>query len=371
MKYCVLYPETKNVHLIKDVGMIAYKLWKLYGVESSVACYNNDSYEYANSILKGLNIEFLHNRFKNDILDGAAYLKKNSRHIDVLQLFHVTLRSIIYTAVYKHYNKKGKLFLKLDCTEELLDKIRKLGSVKGRLFKYFFKKVDIIGVEQRRLFEELKYILPDFSMKIHYTPNGMDYDHLNADEISFKDKKDIILQVGRIGSKEKNSEMLVEAFIRMKNAENSHWKLKLVGETTEEFQKFLSKIITDRPDLGNGVECVGPIYDRERLMEVYKESKIFCLTSRFESFGIALMEAAACGNVIISTNVGIAREFVMEGGRIVEDEDIEGLAKVLEEYTQRSEVEDICYRNITYTKENFNWDVIVKDLYEKIVGDGE
>ena len=33
MRYCVLYPNTKNVNLVKEMGMIPYKLYKNFGYD--------------------------------------------------------------------------------------------------------------------------------------------------------------------------------------------------------------------------------------------------------------------------------------------------------------------------------------------------
>lgn len=371
LRYCVLFPEAKNVHLIKDVGMIAYKLCNLYDISSRIACYNNDSYEYANTILKGLELDFIESKFNNDILDGALYLRKKGRNIDVLQLFHVTLRSVVYALVYKHCNKKGRIFLKLDCTEELIEKIRNLSGAGRKAFNFFFNKVDLIGVEQKKLLGEIRELLPDFQTKIQYIPNGIDYNLLNVENINPNEKENIILQVGRIGSEEKNSEMLVEAFIKMKDVGSSNWRLKFVGEVTESFKAYLAHVFEKKPELAARIECTGPVYDRNKLMEIYKEAKIFCLTSHFESFGIALMEAAACGDVIISTDVGIAREFTINGGEIVEDGDVEGLSKVLYEYTHSREISEISRKNMALVKDNYDWNVIVERLYKKLVCDEE
>ena len=110
--YCVLYPEAENVHLIKDVGMIAYKMFKLFGYEASLACYENGSYDYLEKEVKGLKLNFIERKYNNNILDGIRYLRKNAKSIDVLQLFHITIRSVVYAFTYKLFNSKGKIYLK-------------------------------------------------------------------------------------------------------------------------------------------------------------------------------------------------------------------------------------------------------------------
>ncbi|MBK1811039.1 glycosyltransferase family 4 protein [Clostridium sp. YIM B02505] len=368
MKYCVLFPQAKNVHLIKDVGMIAYKLHKLYSVESYVACYNNDRYDYIDGDLKGLKLDFINKKHNNDIIDGSLYLRKNAKTIDVLQLFHVTIRSVVFAMVYKHYNKNGKIFLKLDCTENLLNKIKSLSTAGLKLFNYFFKKVDIIGVEQKKLFEEIQLLLPKFKEKFKYIPNGIDYDLFKSINIKFESKENNILHVGRLGAEEKNSEMLVEAFIKLNESNNNlPWNLVLVGESTDTFTQYVENCIQKHPSLKNKIKQTGQISNRKELIEIYGKSKIFSLTSHFESFGIVLIEAAALGNIIISTSVGIANELVSDnGGSLIMDSNVDDLTNKLYHYISSKDIERLSTNNVNLIRENYDWDKIVMNLYNEI-----
>ncbi len=51
----------------------------------------------------------------------------------------------------------------------------------------------------------------------------------------------------------------------------------------------------------------------EQLSEYYARSSIFCLPTKFEPFGIALLEAMAFKLPIVSTNVGAIPDFVVDG----------------------------------------------------------
>jgi L-malate glycosyltransferase len=55
----LLFPECRNVHLIKDVGMIPYILYKYYGYDSKIVCYNNETYSSLNKEVKGLKLNFI------------------------------------------------------------------------------------------------------------------------------------------------------------------------------------------------------------------------------------------------------------------------------------------------------------------------
>ncbi|KEI17216.1 glycosyltransferase family 4 protein [Clostridium haemolyticum] len=369
MKYCVLYPNTKNVNLIKEMGMIPYKLHKNFGYDSKIVCYNLDEYTYLNEEVKGLKIDFLDRKYNNYSLDGLRYLKKQAKNIDVLQIFHVTLYSFLYAFMYKRLNPKGNIYLKLDCSHKLIDKILSLNSIKYKLLNKYLNKVDLISVEQKILTKKLKNILPIQSDKIVNIPNGVDYKYLEEKNIyyDFSKKENIVLSVTRVGAEEKNTQMLLEAFNNIKNIEELGWKLVIVGPIEEEFNKYIESYFNNNPKMRKLVEFKGSISDRKELFNEYKRAKIFSLTSEFESFGIAFIEAAALGDVIVSTDVGIAKELISnENGCLVKVGDTKALTEKLQEYMLSENLKEYSQMTYNICKENFHWDNIIKNLNENI-----
>jgi glycosyltransferase involved in cell wall biosynthesis len=361
-----LFPKAHNVHLIKDVGMIGYKLSELYNVNATLATYNNDEYSYLKDEVKGLNIDYIDKRLNFEILDSVYYITRNAKRIDVLQLFHMTLSSVIYTLVYKLFNRKGKVFLKLDCTWELVNRIRGLSKLSKRLFGLFLDKVDIIGAEQKKILDNLKNLLGQNSQKLEYVPNGVNYSKLkNYEHIN---KENIILNVARIGNFEKATEVLLEAFSNIGDISDRNWKLVLVGPIEEGFQNYIDDFFLKHDNLKDIIEFKGAIYDRQQLYSEYGKAKIFCLSSIYESFGISLIEAAAFGDVIVSTDVGIASELVEEGcGAVVKVGDVKALSKTLEEYMDKESLTEVSEKMKKMCYENYDWDVIIQRLYERIL----
>ncbi len=155
MNYYMQYLKTANVNLVKDMGMIPYKLYENYGCNSTVVTFKNGEYPYLNKEVKGLNIEFVENKFNSYTIDGGLYLLKNSKKIDFLQIFHVTLSSFVYAYIYKHIQKKGKLYLKLDSSHKLVERIDGLNGFAKKILRCFFNKVDYISIEQDQLYFDL------------------------------------------------------------------------------------------------------------------------------------------------------------------------------------------------------------------------
>ena len=69
MRFVTLFLKTENVHLLKDVGMIPYHLYKDHDLDCSVACYkNSEEYTYADNEVKGLKIDL--SSYRNAIINA-------------------------------------------------------------------------------------------------------------------------------------------------------------------------------------------------------------------------------------------------------------------------------------------------------------
>lgn len=369
MRYGMQYLKTENVHLIKDMGMIPYKLFKRHGYKPFVITYENGEYPYLDKEVKGINLRFVKRIFNNFSLDGALYLVRYAKDYDIIQIFHTTLSSFIYAYTYKIFNSKGKIYLKLDCSHKLVERIEGLNSLQYKMLNKAFNKMDLISVEQEELYPKIKDLLPSQKHKIINISNGVDFDYIKDIGLSydFSKKENIILSVTRVGSEEKNTSMLLEAFANIEGIDKTDWKLVIVGPVEETFKEYIKGYLESYPNIGNKVIIKGNIENRKCLYEEYQRAKIFSLTSDFESFGIAFVEAAAFGDVIVSTEVGIAKEIVRDGnGVTVPIKDTKALTKALQETIYKSNIKEISNKTYEITKEKYDWNKVADKLYEYI-----
>jgi glycosyltransferase involved in cell wall biosynthesis len=126
-------------------------------------------------------------------------------------------------------------------------------------------------------------------------------------------ERSTIITVGRLFSYPKNTELLLDIIAGL---DLMDWKVRLIGplETEEcDGSAYRDSFFMRYPHLQESVEFTGNISDAAELMNIMREAKVFLFTSRYESFGIALLEAAAAGNYIITTDVGCAWE-ITKGG---------------------------------------------------------
>lgn len=105
--------------------------------------------------------------------------------------------------------------------------------------------------------------------------------------------------------------------------------LKLVGPVDRETPNALSEVTLETWSKEPGVEWIGP---RADVREVWREADIAVLASRGgEGLPRTLLEAAACGRPIVTTDVPGCREFVRPGveGFVVPPDDPVALADAL------------------------------------------
>lgn len=134
------------------------------------------------------------------------------------------------------------------------------------------------------------------------------------------------LAVGRFSHLHKGFDLLIKAFnIFSKN--NKEWNLDIVGEGPEEDlykelikEYHLEKRITIHPFTNN-------------VQSFYSNAQIYVLSSRWEGFGLVLVEAMAHGLPIVSSDLPTSKEIMGDFGMYFKNGDIEDLAQRLEEAT--------------------------------------
>lgn len=144
--------------------------------------------------------------------------------------------------------------------------------------------------------------------------------------------------------------------------------LTVIGRLNDEpdFQKKIYKKIRSL-DLGN-VNFLGP-KNRSEILEWMQRSDGFVLPSRKEAFGIALIEAMACGLPIVSTRSGGPETILRDKwGYLVDPGNPEGLADAIYKMTQLDSFDAVGQHQ--YIEDNFGKKRYVKEyteLYEQFL----
>lgn len=134
------------------------------------------------------------------------------------------------------------------------------------------------------------------------------------------------LAVGRFSPKHKGFDLLIKAFaIFAQN--NLDWNLDIVGDGPEKDK--LHQLITYNHQ-ENRVK-LHPFTNN--IQDYYSSASIYVLSSRWEGFGLVLVEAMAHGLPIISSDLPSSKDILGDFGLFFRNGDIRELAKRLEDAT--------------------------------------
>jgi len=138
------------------------------------------------------------------------------------------------------------------------------------------------------------------------------------------EREPVILYCGRLHP-EKGIALLIEAFRLACEQGLSGWRLRLVGPADTAAGGgglgWLEGLLAGPQASGLPIEWLGPIYGEQELMQHYQQAELFAypsLAEQGETFGLAPLEAMACGAVPIVSDLACFRDFITPGanGRV-------------------------------------------------------
>lgn len=139
-----------------------------------------------------------------------------------------------------------------------------------------------------------------------------------------------LLFLGRLHEK-KGCELLIEAVAALRNSANADQSLDLVlaGPCADPgYEEHLKRLASSV----SGVTLTGMLAGAQK-WGAFSAADAFILPSHQENFGIAVVEALACGTpVLISNKVNIWREIAAAEAGYVENDDLAGTARLIERW---------------------------------------
>lgn len=295
---------------------------------------------------------------KEGIFFALHCLKLIGRSFDVIEIDHIP-HLVLFTMKVVCVLKRKKMIVTWHEVWGLSYWQKYLGTVKG-FIAYSIEKItvmlpDIIASVSEHTTNDLRTILGS-KKTIVTIPNGLNLEVIKSAEMS-KQASDIIF-VGRLLS-HKNVDVLLNA-IEILKKKDPNISLLVVGEGPE--KENLEKLNVDLKITSN-VSFLGFIEDHKELYSLIKASKVFVLPSTREGFGIAVIEANACGLPVITidNDHNGARELIInnENGMVCAlDKDT--LADTIEKAL--NDKKDPAF----YMKyaEKYNWDQIFLKIEE-------
>ena len=229
---------------------------------------------------------------------------------------------------------------------------------KGEIGRIIEKMVTKLTKYNIAVSEKTKRDLENLGLdNIKVIPNGVDFNKIRR--IKPSDNNSDIIFVGRL-IKEKNVDILLRA-IKLIQKDVPDIKCIIIGDGPE--RRKLENLARSLK-LENNTYFLGFLENYEEVISYMKASKIFVLPSTREGFGIAALEANACGLPVITINNdrNAAKDLIKDGvnGFLCELSEREIAEKIIMALKVHDKIKEKCIENAR----KFDWDIIINE-YEK------
>lgn len=226
------------------------------------------------------------------------------------------------------------LAVRLGACRKQLGNTKLIGWIHNSYEALFGEKSTYIGPELKKHYEfqletlDATVVLCQYDAKQYYFPTKVIYNPLTlipGEKSKGTSKR--FLAVGRFSHLHKGFDLLIEAF-HLFAENNKEWTLDIVGEGPEEpmYRQLIKKYkLEDRI-------TIHPFTNH--IQQYYSEAQVYVLSSRWEGFGLVLVEAMAHRLPVISSNLPTSKEIMGDFGLYFSNGDVNGLARQMEEATK-------------------------------------
>lgn len=360
MKIIILAPAN-NVHTIKWLNY-----YEKLGVETINVSLENHK-DHIKRDWKNVRREYLKLKFKGKLsyIFTARQLQKviDIEKPDLLHAHYVSSYGLIGSRV------NFKPFIVSVWGSDIYDFPRR-NLINRNMIRYVLKQADVICATSNALMNEtLNYVQ---NKPLVITPFGVDITRFFPMDQKPKDNQQITVGIVKGMEEKYGIEYLIQAFKSLKEKlpkeDFSKLHLKIVGDGPS-LQAY--KQLSQMYELDHTISFTGPV-QHELVPKIISEMDIFVVPSIIESFGVAAVEAQACGVPVIASNVGGLPEVVIDGetGFIVPPREPDAIAQKIEDLMYNPELrKTMGQKGVRHVKERYDWDhnaTLMKSLYEKV-----
>lgn len=286
---------------------------------SEIGVFNISKFFYTLFIYKELIKTLLF--YRPDVIYFAPTIKGIGFTKDFFNSFVIKLFRKKTSTLYYHLHNRG--IPNKENTSKFLMK----------LYKYFFKNVYVILLSNK-LYDELSRFVK--INKVIIVPNGLPDSFISYERKNNND----LLRIGFLSNLiiSKGVLTLLDALMLLK--ENGiGFSCVIAGAEAELTRTDLLKEFKKR-GLCRNIQYVGPVNDLEKI-EFFNNINLFVFPTFYsmECLPLVLIEAAACGLPLISTNIGAISDIVrIDNGKIIEPNNPEKLMNALKYFSDNLEV---------------------------------
>jgi len=232
------------------------------------------------------------------------------------------------------------------------------------LIKSTYTNSSKIIATSNAVYKSINKNYPQSSSKLTMIPNPVDENIFTLAPPSYGKPKNI-LSIAHF-RQEKRIDILIDAFHQLIK-EGYFLTLRLAGKGP--LRKQLEKMVYSK-GISESVIFLGHLPQADLVKELHK-TDILVLPSQVETFGMALIEAGACGVPVVVTDCGGPEDIVTsEVGILIEPESVSALKKGIQKMIKKFyKFDRLKIRNSTirrFGKEQFAHSI--KDLLKSILG---
>ena len=208
---------------------------------------------------------------------------------------------------------------------DIIDSPRESWILK-KIVKYNLSKADVITATSLMLKKETQQYV-QVGQKVHHIPFGIDTENFSVNS-EMKDNNTIYIGTVKSLEEKYGISYLIQAFAQVK-MQITNVELIIVGVGS-----LFNKLVKLAESLGinNSITFAGKVENDEVVHYLHKMD-IFVVPSISESetFGVAAVEASACGLPVIASNIGGLPEVIIDGktGFLIDPENIDDLTEKL------------------------------------------
>ena len=345
---------------------------------------------FLEEIPKNVEIQFVR---PYNLVSKIAELSKNRKILNRLLLKRYRYRSkrVFKSIFLEKLSKLGKIDLIIDFDgglKSVLDNLKAEKIIiwihssirkhkqdnKSKISRYGeeLKKYDKIIAICKEMNEEIKELYPFLSSEIEYIYNPLDCNNIieqgneNIEKMTSYEKEliesDYFLAISRLDTVQKDFETLIEGYSILKN-KGIKEKLYIIGEGNGRVK--IEKMIEEK-NLGEDVILLG---EKKNPYVWMKHSKLFIHSSKYEGFGVVLLEALMMDKFIVSSNCPTGPTEILTNpkvGELFNVGDANQLAEKVLKILYDKDYQKELLKNIQLKKKEFELSEITEKFHKTI-----
>lgn len=251
---------------------------------------------------------------------------------------------------------------------ELRSRTNLNSRIEGWLVGDRWKQIDHVVTISEHSKRDLLAHVPLRTDQVSVTPLGLDAERFRPAEKRHGGRPSVFCVAG--SDPTKNVGLLVEAFAQLPDALRTRFDLILAGDVCkrEDIRAAIARL-----GLSGQAKLVGLVSDAA-LVSYYQQATVFVFPSRYEGFGLPVLEAMGCGCPVICSNASSLPEVAGDAAVLVDPQDSGRLSSELARVLSSPALQEQLRTRGLARARTFSWDRTAADtlaVYRRVAGRGD